>query len=269
MKEQVKPTIIIIPAEGDSAETEIWYIKSLKRHYKIARRKQPEILVFEHDNSDAAMKLGVAVSTQLKVYEFIREHSFEIAEIHAQGGLGAFVACEFLRYYAMQDDPEYFGRRIALSNVFLIGGAPSEAMTPIARWFHRSFVKFWYYIRWAVPFFADDPPNPECDEEITKIRVSSTRVMQANPKLYRDQLLCIGEWRIANGWQVPDGVNVWYVPNGETLRPKLWDNTYDDAKARACWQEHGVQVTARPGRHFSFYSMMPAYALFEVMAKVL
>ena len=94
----MEPTIIVIPAEGDSPETTIWYIKALKLHCKAKHKKVPQILVFEHDCSAAAVKMGVALSTQLQVRKFIAKNDFTTAEIHAQGGLGAYVAYEFLRY---------------------------------------------------------------------------------------------------------------------------------------------------------------------------
>jgi len=264
----MESVIIVIPAEGDSPETEIWYIKALTEHYRRRTKKKPKVLTFAHNNSDEAVKLGVALSTQLRVREFIEKNDFEEAEIHAQGGLGAYVAYEFLRYLEIQDAPDHYGRRINLTGVFLIGGAPCDSMTTVAKIFHRTFVRLWYHVRWLVPFFADDPPNPTCQNEVAKIRASSTRVMQDNPELYRDQLAFIGSWQIPSGWQLLDGCRVWYVPNGETLRSKLWDNTYDDAKACAFWLKCGASVTRQPGGNFSFYSMMPARELFTVMDEV-
>lgn len=259
---------IVIPAEGDSSEVEIWYIDVLKTHYRRKYHTEIEVLVFEHDNSAEAVKYGIAVSTQIRVREFINKHKFGRAEIHAQAGLGSYVAYEFLRYCELQNEPGFCGRKISLTNVFMIGGAPSDAMTWAARWFRRYFSYFWYHIRWLVPFFADDPPNPECQEEIDKIKAVSTRVMRANPELYRDQLAFLGYWCIPDDWRVPDGVKVWFVPNGEVLRSKLRDNTYDDLVARACWEKHEVKITAQPGKNFSLYSMMPAKALFKVMDEV-
>lgn len=261
----MEPTIIVIPAEGDSPETTIWYIKALKLHCKAKHKKVPQILVFEHDCSAAAVKMGVALSTQLQVRKFIAKNDFTTAEIHAQGGLGAYVAYEFLRYCDIQDAIDHYGRKITLSRVFMIGGAPSSAMTWMAKWFHCCFVHLWYHMQWLVPFFADDPPNSQCAEEIEKIRNLSTQFMRANPELYRDQLLFIGDWRIPDDWRVAHDQKVWYVPNGETLRSKWRDNTYNDTKAKAEWAKHGVNSTARPEDNFSFYSMMPAEALFYVM----
>ncbi len=264
----MEPTIIVIPAEGDSPETTIWYIKALKLCYKAERKKISQVLVFEHDCSKEAVRLGVALSTQLRVRKFIAEHDFTTVEIHAQGGLGAYVAYEFLRYCEIQNAPDHYGRRIELSRVFMVGGAPSTAMTGVAKWFHRYFVHLWYRVQWLVPFFADDPPNVKCEEEVEKIRNLSTQFMRANPQLYRDQLLFIGDWRIPDDWQVPDGCQVWYVPNGETLRSKWRDNTYNDVKAKAEWARCGVKSTAQPEDNFSFYSMMPAQALFAVILTV-
>lgn len=246
----MESTIIVIPAEGDAPETEIWYIQKLKAHYQKA-----EVLVFEHDYKGKE-HLNVFLSTVLQVRRFVAEHYFTEAEIHAQGGLGALVAYEFLRYC-----PE----RIA--TVFMVGGAPSGAMTGIAKLFHRVIVRGWYHLQWFFPFFADDP-NPENDEDIAQIKASSTEVMRRDPLLYRNQLILIGGWGLSEDWQVPAGCQVYFVPNGKTVRPIWWDNTYDSVRARELWREHGVLTTPQPGKNFSFYSMMPACELFEVMDNV-
>lgn len=291
----MEPVVIMIVAEGNSPEMAYWYIRDLKEHYRAMRGEEgePRVLTFRHDGSPQALQLGVRMSTRAQVLKFIEENEFETAEIHAQGGLGAYVAYEFLRHYEIQGRPEHRGRKITLTDVFIVGGAPSDAMTGVARWFHQDFSRFWYRIRWIVPFFADDPPNSECNDEINRIRKASKQVMRSNSKLYRDQLVFIGNWRIPSDWRVPENCRVWYVPNGESARfqsrsgrdardgkiarwmkrmgarlTRTWDNTYDDAKARACWEAHGARVTERPGRNFSFYSMMPATALFERMDEV-
>lgn len=251
----MKPTIIVIPAEGDAPETEEWYIQKLKRYYRKAHRQQVDVLVFEHDHTSED-HLDIFLSTVLQVRRFVEEHDFTEAEIHAQGGLGAFVACEFLHYC-----PE------RISTVFMVGGAPSGAMTGIAKAFHRVLVHVWYYLQWCFPFFADDP-NPENDGIIAQIKASSTEVMRRNPQLYRNQLALIGGWNLPVDWQVPSGCKVYFVPNGETVRPKWWDNTYNNTKAEKLWREHGVLTTPRPGENFSFYSMMPAHELFRVMDSV-
>lgn len=248
-------TIIVIPAEGDSPETEIWYVKRLKRYYQKVHRKHLKVLVFEHDCKSRGRR-EIFTSTVLQVRRFVQEHQFENAEIHAQGGLGAFVAYEFLRYC-----PE----RIA--TVFMIGGAPSDAMTAVAKVFHCGLVHLWYHFRWLVPFFADDP-NPKNDETIAKIKASSTEFMRTYPELYRNQLAHIGSWCILDEWQVLSTYKVYFIPNGKTVRPKWWDNTYNNEKAKEIWAEHGVLCTDEPGDNFSFYSLMPAQALFKVMDAV-
>ena len=242
-------TIIVIPAEGDSEDTEYWYIKALKRRYKRAN-----VLVYQHDLSEQTK--NVFMGTCMGVRNFVQENNFQKAEIHAQGGLGAHVAYEFLRYC-----PE------KISTVFMIGGAPCEAMTGAAKFFHRWFARAWYHAQWLVPFFADDP-NPNDDEIIVKIKVSSTATMQENPIAYRNQLLYIGYWSPEKTWKVPTGCRVFYIPNGETVRSKLRDNTYDDQKAKDVWSQHGVLITRQPRNYFSFYSLMPAQELFTVMGEV-
>ncbi len=249
----MRQTIIVIPAEGDAPETEERYVEALKRHFEEKRKQAVRVLVFRHRTEDTC---SVMASTKIEISDFLWRFDFEKAEIHAQGGLGAYVACEFLRVC-----PERIAR------VFMVGGAPCDAMTGIAKFFHRKFVRFWYRIQWAVPFFADDP-NPEKDAIIEAIKVSSTATMQRNPELYREQLLLLGRWRLPEDWQAPEGCEVFFVPNGEAVRLKWWDNTYNDQKARVVWRKHGARITAQPGRHFSFYSMMPAEALFEVMDEV-
>lgn len=247
--------VIVIPAEGDSKETEIWYIKALKSYYKKVHGMTLEVLVFEH-GSDERYENDIFMSTCLGVRDFAQRHNFQKAEIHAQGGLGACVAYEFLRYC-----PERIAR------VFMVGGAPCEAMTWVATAFHLGFIRFWYRIRKIVPFFADDP-NPTNDETIAKIKDLSTKVMRARPKMYRNQLLHIGQWSPLKVWRVPEECQVYFVPNGDTVRPRLWDNTYDNRKAEEAWARYGVLATRKPGGNFSFYSMMPARELFVVMDEV-
>lgn len=251
----MESVVIVIPAEGDSKETEIWYIKALKSYYKKVHRKKLRILTFEH-GLDREVENDIFLSTCLGVREFVQKNEFRDAEIHAQGGLGARVAYEFLRCC-----PERIAR------VFMVGGAPCVAMTGLAKFFHRGFVRLWYRIRWIVPFFADDP-NPENDETIAKIKASSTAVMRARPRMYRNQLLYIGYWNLPTDWRVPAGCKVFFVPNGETVRSKMRDNTYNDEKAKEIWLQHGALITRRPGGNFSFYSMMPARELFAVMDEV-
>ncbi len=259
MKKEPK-TIIVIPAEGDSVETEAVYVRRLKNYYNKEHHEQPNILVFEHDYTSENAQ-DVVLSTIFRVREFTEEYLATKkrrgeVEIHAQGGLGALVACEFLYYCP--------GR---IDTVFMVGGAPCDAMTWVAKVFHQKLIYFWYAFRWLIPFFADDP-NPTNDAAIEEIKVSSTTVMRTFPKVYRNQLAAIGEWHLPSDWQVPRGCKVYYVPNGETVRPKWWDNTYDDAKAKAFWVQRGVLLTERPGNNFSFYSLMPARELFKVMDKV-
>ena len=248
-------TIIVIPAEGDSPDTETAYVKRLKRYYTKVHHRQLNVLVFEHD-CVSKDRMDIFISTILRVRWFVQEHDLENAEIHAQGGLGAFVAYEFLRYC-----PE------KIATVFMVGGAPSDAMTWVAKLFHRGLIRLWYHFRWLIPFFADDP-NPKNDETIERIKASSTEFMRAYPEVYRNQLLYIGEWCISDDWQALSTYKVYFVPNGKTVRPTWWDNTYNNERAKEVWARHGVQCTEAPGDNFSFYSLMPAQALFKIMDSV-
>lgn len=246
-------TILIIPAEGDLAETEVPYVKRLLAHYRRLGYRV-KTLIYEHEVCNEEIEgSGIAINTMLRVRDFVSKYDFADVEIHAQGGLGAYVAYEFLRFC-----PE------KIKNVFIIGGAPCEAMTGVAKIFHRGFIHLWYYFRWLVPFFADDP-NPTGDEDIKKIKKSSTETMRANPRMYRKQITFIGQWTVPEDWKVPEDCRVYFVPNGDTVRPKWWDNTYNNVKAEEFWTSKGAAVTERPGENFSFYSMMPAEALFAVM----
>lgn len=116
----MNPKIIVIPAEGDSAETERWYINALMEHYR-QQGTEVDVTVFEYDDDicDADM-----LNYRVKV--FASKHEFNQVEIHAQAGLGASIAYRMLALH-----PERIAR------VFFIGGAPSDAMTGIAKIFHR------------------------------------------------------------------------------------------------------------------------------------
>lgn len=244
-----KSTIIIIPAEGDSPETEQWYINALREHY-YRQGKELKIVTFRHTSINCTSK-----ALNRNVRRFFARHDFsERAEIHAQGGLGASVAYRMLILYPR-----------LISRVFFIGGAPSNAMTGIAKLFHRYISRLWYFSH--IPFFADDP-NPWRDPVVDQIRASSTAIMRANPLLYRNQLIHLGTWQLSPAWRLPEFCEAYFVPNGETVRPTWWDNSFNNDLAVKIWSEHGVGSTRRPGGNFSFYSMMPAAELFRVMDEV-
>lgn len=255
--------ILIIPAEGDSAMTERWYAEDLKAHYPDANIV---ILLFgqyvgkplsRHDLKKYSL-FGNRVNVSMRLYvsdaihEFFLKTNMDRFEIHAQGGFGAYVAQMIL---------EKFPERV--KRVFLLGGAPSDAMGWHQKLFHRHISRFWYFSK--IPFFADDP-NPYHDEKIAKIRDSSTAAMRGNPELYRDQLVHLGTWRLDDGWKTDK--EVYFVPNGKTVRASWLDNSYNNKKAAKIWKSHNVKVTRQPSKNWSFYSLMPSEALFEVMDEV-
>ena len=235
---------LIIPAEGDSPETEYWYAAKLQRYYDCN-----SISVLSHSNN---YDIGSGIFESIRqFFNEDRARRNSVFEVHAQGGLGAACAYFMARRY-----PENIER------IFFIGGAPANAMTTPAKLFHRYVSLAWYYSK--IPYFADDP-NPENDKTIAKIKASSTKTMRRDPKLYCNQLRFIGEWNPMSRWRVPKNIEAFFVPNGDTVRPKWWDNTYDNKKAKSIWSKYGVKSTQKPAYNFSFYSMMPAEALFEVM----
>lgn len=240
-------TILVIPAEGDSPKTEQWYIRRLERSCD----HEVRILTFDNKVEPSKDWHDLGEKMRRKVDRFLENYPDEIygkMEIHAQGGFGAYIATLFME------------RSKLVSRVFFIGGAPCSAMTWIAKFFHRYFVRIWY--RLPIPFFADDP-NPTKSLEIELIKASSTGFMRKNPLLYQSQLLWIGHWGLPEEWKAP--CPAYFVPNGDVAwRPKWWDNTYDDKKARRNWVKHGVATTRKPGEHFSFYSMMPAEEFFAI-----
>lgn len=267
----MRSTILVIPAEGDSAETEQAYVNELKRYYG----EDLEVIIFDYGQNP-----NVKENIRQQILKYERRYNFRDLEIHAQGGLGAYVACQMVMLWNFDEE------RRRIKRVFFVGGAPSSAMTWVAKLFHHYFAYLWYLL--PIPFFADDP-NPHNDPVIDQIRASSTQVMRANPKLYRNQLAFIGnwgkdpvalefmEWDLSKYIQalaqkssdlVGDYCECYFVPNGETVRPKWWDNTYDQAKAAAVWEKNGVKAISQPKNNFSFYSMMPAEALFKVMNEV-
>lgn len=268
----MRSTILVIPAEGDSAETEQWYVKRLKKHYG----EEVGVIVFDYSQNS-----NVEEGVREKIAEYAERYELQNIEIHAQGGLGAYTTCEMLRLWD-------FGKtnQRKIKRIFFVGGAPSSVMTWIAKLFHRYFAYIWYWL--PIPFFADDP-NPHDDPITDQIRASSTHTMQANPKLYRNQLALIGNWGRDSvainfakqdldkwmgtlGEKKPDALcetcECYFVPNGDTVRPKWWDNTYNQERAISVWAQNGVKTTSQPGNNFSFYSMMPAEALFKVMDEV-
>lgn len=247
--------IIVIPAEGDSADTELWYIRGLQKYYSQNGQPEPVVHVYR-DTSTAQTLADVRRSVQSFFQHLDSELGYEATdlEVHAQGGYGAIV----LHIMAI-DYPD------RIKHGFFIGGAPSNAMTLVAKIFHALIARLWYWSH--IPFFADDP-NPHRAIEVESIRASSTRTMNQDRLKYCRQLNLIARWTIQDSVRLGWKPKLFFVPNGLTTRPTWWDNTYNDEKSRAIWVKHGVTVTSRPKSNFSFYSLYPWDELFKVMDEV-
>lgn len=232
--------ILIIPAEGDSVETESWYAKDVSCHYDTS-----QVQIFQY-NGNRSIINGI----QESVTDFFDQNEGKF-EIHAQGGFGAAVAYEMAMYRPSQ-----------IERIFFIGGAPCTAMRFIQRVFHRYLSRLWYFSK--IPFFADDP-NPNNDEVIAEIKQSSTDCMRADPLLYCNQLRLIGEWKPK---KCLDDIEAYFIPNGNSPRPDWWDNSYDNKKAAQIWESYGVKSLPKPSGGFSFYSLMPSKELFKVLDSV-
>lgn len=232
--------ILIIPAEGDSVETESWYAKDVSYHYGTS-----QVQIFQY-NGNKSITRGI----QESVADFFNQHE-EKFEIHAQGGFGAAVAYEMAMYRPSQ-----------IERIFFIGGAPCTAMRFIQKIFHKYLSRLWYFSK--IPFFADDP-NPSNDEVIAAIKQSSTDCMRADPLLYCNQLRLIGDWEPKKCLK---NIEAYFIPNGDSLRPDWWDNSYDNKKAAQIWESYGVKPLPKPGGGFSFYSLMPSEELFKVLDTV-
>ena len=232
--------ILIIPAEGDSVDTESWYVNDVSCHYATN-----QVQIFQYNGNRSVID-GIRES----VADFFDKHEGKF-EIHAQGGFGAAVAYEMALYRPSQ-----------IARIFFIGGAPCTAMRFIQRVFHTHLSRLWYFSK--IPFFADDP-NPHNDEVIAAIKQSSTDCMRKDPLLYCNQLGLIGRW-------VPkkrlENIEAYFIPNGDSLRPDWWDNSYDNKKATQIWESYGVKPLPKPGGGFSFYSLMPSEELFKVLDTV-
>ena len=233
-------SILIIPAEGDSVDTESWYAKDVSCHYNTSR-----VQIFQY-NGNRSIINGIRES----VADFFDQHEEKI-EIHAQGGFGAAVAYEMAMYRPSQ-----------IARIFFIGGAPCTAMRLIQRIFHKYLSRLWYFSK--IPFFADDP-NPNNDEVIAAIKQSSTDCMRADPLLYCNQLRLIGEWKPK---KCLEDIEAYFIPNGNSPRPDWWDNSYDNKKSAQIWGSYGVKPLPKPGGGFSFYSLMPSEELFKVLDSV-
>lgn len=229
--------ILIIPAEGDSVETESWYAKDVSYHYGTS-----QVQIFQY-NGNKSITRGI----QESVADFFNQHE-EKFEIHAQGGFGAAVAYEMAMYRPSQ-----------IERIFFIGGAPCTAMRFIQKIFHKYLSRLWYFNK--IPFFADDP-NPSNDEVIAAIKQSSTDCMRADPLLYCNQLRLIGDWEPKKCLK---NIEAYFIPNGDSPRPDWWDNSYDNKKAAKIWESYGVKPLPKPGGGFSFYSLMPSEELFKVL----
>ena len=232
--------ILIIPAEGDSVETESWYAKDVSYHYGTS-----QVQIFQYNGNRSVID-GIRES----IADFFDQHEGKF-EIHAQGGFGAAVAYEMAMYRPSQ-----------IERIFFIGGAPCTAMRLIQRIFHKYLSRLWYFSK--IPFFADDP-NPNNDEVIAAIKQSSTDCMRADPLLYCNQLRLIGEWKPK---KCLEDIEAYFIPNGNSPRPDWWDNSYDNKKSAQIWAHYGVKSLPKPSGGFSFYSLMPSTELFKVLDSV-
>lgn len=246
--------VVVIPAEGDSSETASWYAEAVVEHY--GRQPKRNLTVYTYNPAEV---LNWRSDDELdrSLERFCRPFWHQAVEIHAQAGLGALIACRIFELELVEQNA---------SRCFFVGGASCEAMTGIAKFFHRYFAHWWYWSH--IPFFADDP-NPQRDPTIAAIKRSSTRTMRANPRRYRDQLVRIGHWfpNDFHLWRILP-YRTWFVPNGKAPWPQWWNNTYNNARAIAFWARCTVRSTDQPGNGFSLYSMMPADALFQAMDSV-
>ena len=229
--------ILIIPAEGDSVDTESWYVNDVSCHYATN-----QVQIFQYNGNRSVID-GIRESVADK-----HEGKFEI---HAQGGFGAAVAYEMALYRPSQ-----------IARIFFIGGAPCTAMRFIQRVFHTHLSRLWYFSK--IPFFADDP-NPHNDEVIAAIKQSSTDCMRKDPLLYCNQLGLIGRWEPEKRLE---NIEAYFISNGDSLRPDWWDNSYDNKKAVQIWAHYGVKSLPKPSGGFSFYSLMPSKELFKVLDSV-
>lgn len=243
----MRPTILVIPAEGNAARTVRQYILSLKQHYG----EEAKVIVFEYNHSP-----DIKESIRNRILEYAECHELQNLEIHAQGGLGAYVACHMILLWD-------FGKaKHKIRRIFFIGGAPSSAMTWTAKMFHRCLV---YFL--PVCFFTD---------------------AHVGHKLYRKQLALIGNWgrdSIAfefdkrdlaiwvsaldrNAYDVPCAPwECYFVPNGKKTS-SWWDSVYDQEKAIAAWAKINIDATRQPDERFGFHNMTPVEALFRVMDEI-
>ena len=244
--------LIIIPAEGDSPESTAFYALEARRHY----HQFKTIHVFDHTTVRCWPVRDRNLKLDEKLQDLSRLYYNQPIEVHAQGGLGAAIACRLFHLGHFD---------LTHSSCFFIGGAPCETMSLPAKFFHRTLAILWYWS--PFPFFADDP-NPTHDSAIQEIRRLSTAEMRRDPRRYRDQLYFIGHWRPSAQEVASLPLHSWFVPNGEAPFPKWWNNTYRNDRAKMVWSRLGVRSTPQPQHGFSFYSLMPAADLFTAMNDV-
>lgn len=255
----METTILVIPAEGDSPDTEQWYVKKLKKRYG----EGLNVIVFEpSQNPNICQGIHESVDRFLRSYgqseqtisQNQKKSKVQKLEIHAQAGLGSFIAFTMFNHPLSSN---------YIERIFFIGGAPKQAMTKSAFVFHRYFSWIWYFL--PIPFFADDP-NPTKSFEVDCIRKSSTAWMRLHPKLYRNQLRQLSYWELSKDWyRWATDLDCCFIPNGISQRLALRDQTYNNNKAIRIWSERGVRIAKQPGDNFSMYNLSPADALFDVM----
>ncbi len=255
----METTILVIPSEGNSPDTEQWYIKKLKERYG----KELNVIVFEpSQNPNICQGVHESVDHFLRSYgqswpatsQNHKESKIQKLEIHAQAGIGSFTA------FTLYNHPL---AHAYIERIFFIGGAPRQAMTKPAFLLHRYLSWIWYFS--PIPFFAGNL-NPTRSFEMECIRKRSTTCMRQHPRLYRNQLVHLSNWTLPKDWyRWATDPDCFFVPNGASERSFRLDRTYDNERAIEIWSDHGVMITKPPEDNFSMYNLSPANALFDVM----
>lgn len=236
-EEPTVPVIIVIPGEGTSPGMTQAYVDKLQQ-YCNEHGADMKFLVFSHD----ATSLDIVTGTERAIWRMVDEYDFTEAEVHAHGGLGAYVAYRMLCIAPKR-----------IKRVFFIGGASSEALTNKAKSFYQKAIKIWYwsYQHGLAKFYASIKKS----HDTSGIMNSDSEFMQKYPELYLNQVLFVGSWVLDPLWRAEDG-KAYFIPNG---------NAYDYGGAVSTWYQHNVSIAQVSGSRPSPDTKMTVEELFATM----
>lgn len=242
--------VVVIPAGIQLVEVARVYADTILQHYHTLGVKV-QVSVFEYyelENPD------IEATIERKVNALAGQLGSKQAELHALGGLGAFVA-----YRILQIAPQ------TVKRTFFIGGAPADTLTKQARLFCERDINVlcWLHRKKFLRLSANYP-NPSKSLLVQEINQSATMIIREHPELYRNQMKLVGAWNIDPLWHAGEN-RAFYIPSTINQIGMKHAEMYDYVDAVSRWYKHGVTILERPSQDFSSDTLLP---MNELLAQI-